>query len=100
MAKGTGSSRRKAPAGAQRRKDKVEYAPSDRDDDLSDEREEDYEEDELSPAVQEFDISEDDDEEDVIMDNLALVGMGIVGGSKPPPTSDKVPREKRPRKER
>ncbi|CAM6082384.1 unnamed protein product [Calypogeia fissa] len=131
MAKGAGSSRRKAPLGSQaevappsdpprgpdpveaqpnvatqsaasaeRRKVKVEYAPSDQDDDLSDEQEEDYEDDKLSPAVQEFKILEDNDEEDVIRDNLAPVGVGIADGSKPPPTSDKVPREKRPRKER
>ncbi|CAM6082224.1 unnamed protein product [Calypogeia fissa] len=105
MAKGAGSSRRKAPMGAQAevappsdlprgpdlveaqpnvttratisaewQKDKVEYAPSDRDDDLSDERKEDYEEDELSPAAQEFEISKEDDDEDVIKDDLAPVG--------------------------
>ncbi|CAM6091054.1 unnamed protein product [Calypogeia fissa] len=132
MAKGAGSSGRKAPPGGQaevappsdpprgpdpvdaqpnvatwattsagRQKEKVEYYPSDGEDALSDKREEDYdEEDERSPAAQEFEISENDDEEDVIMDNLAPSGVDFAGGSKPPPKVDKVPREKRPTKER
>ncbi|CAM6093947.1 unnamed protein product [Calypogeia fissa] len=90
----------RSAASTERRKDKVEYAPLDRDDDLSEERDEDYEEDELSLVAQEFNISEDDDEEDVIMDNLAPTGVGVAGGSKPPPTSDKVPWEQRLEKER
>ncbi|CAM6096654.1 unnamed protein product [Calypogeia fissa] len=100
MAKGAESSRRKAPLGGQVEKEKVEYYPSEREDSFSDELEEDYAEDELSPANQEFDISEEDDEENVIMDNLAPMGVGIAGGAKPPPKVDKVPREKRPAKER
>ncbi|CAM6090579.1 unnamed protein product [Calypogeia fissa] len=100
MAKGVGSSCRKAPPGGQAEKDQVEYDPSEQDDDLSDERKEVYKEDELSPPAQEFDISEEDDEEDVIMDNLAPISVGVAGGSKPPPTIDKTPREKRSGKER
>ncbi|CAM6123787.1 unnamed protein product [Calypogeia fissa] len=126
MAKGLGSSQRKAPLGGQaelapppdpmeaqpnvetrattlagKQKKQVENNPSRREEYLSDEREEDYDnQDERSPAAQEFDISEDDDEENVIMDNLAPSGVGSAGGSKPPPKVDKVPREKKPAKER
>ncbi|CAM6082457.1 unnamed protein product [Calypogeia fissa] len=34
------------------------------------------------------------------MDNLAPVGVGVAGCSKPPPTLDKAPQEERPGKER
>ncbi len=132
MAKGAGSSRRKAPPGGQaevappsdpprgpdpveaqpavatramtsakRQKEQVEYDQPEREEYLSDEQEDDYDnEDERSPVAQEFEISENDDEEDVIMDNLAPSGVDFAGGSKPPPKGDKVPREKRPAKER
>ncbi|CAM6123729.1 unnamed protein product [Calypogeia fissa] len=126
MAKGSGSFRLKAPLGGQaevalppdpmeaqpnvatrattsagKQKEQVENDPSWREEYLSDEREEDYDDqDEHSPSAQEFDISEDDDKEDVIRDNLAPSGVGSAGGSKPPPKVDKVPQEKKPTKER
>ncbi|CAM6128605.1 unnamed protein product [Calypogeia fissa] len=101
MAKGAGSSQQKAPTGGQAEKEQVEYDQPEREEYLSDKQEDDYDnEDERSPVAQEFEISENDDEEDVIMDNLALSGVDFAGGSKPPPKVDKVPREKRPPKER
>ncbi|CAM6124950.1 unnamed protein product [Calypogeia fissa] len=86
---------------AGRQKEQVEDDPSEREEYLSDKQEDDYNnEDERSPAAQEFEISENDVEDDVIMDNLAPIGVGVAGGSKPPTKVDKVPWKKRPAKER